>query len=186
MALNIPVKAGAISNLTDARFFAAFEVDMLGFCFDPQSENYISPQEAIAIAGWISGPKIVAEFANQDEENVVSIIDFMQVDIVQLSADYSKNFIQSLQQKVQLILDLTDAEEKLISELLALSSIQYFVVTEKQFIELELLLDKNVIVVIDSHLNKQYPAIQLNGTTEKSTGIKMFEREGEILDSLVK
>ena len=55
------VKAGSITNLTDARFFAAYDVDFIGFNFDPKSPDYISPQNALAIKGWITGPKIVAE-----------------------------------------------------------------------------------------------------------------------------
>ena len=70
------VKAGSITNLTDARFFAAYDVDFIGFNFDPKSPDYISPQNALAIKGWITGPKIVAEFANQDIENIKNIIHF--------------------------------------------------------------------------------------------------------------
>lgn len=78
------IKAGSITNLTDARFFAAYDVDYIGFCFDPLSPDYISPQNALAIKGWISGPKIVAEFANQDLENVKNIIAFFEPDVVEL------------------------------------------------------------------------------------------------------
>lgn len=70
--------AGGITHLTDARFFAAYAVDYLGFCFDPQSPNYISPTQALAIKGWVTGPEIVAEFAHQDATNVQEIIRFME------------------------------------------------------------------------------------------------------------
>ncbi|MBK8488904.1 MAG: hypothetical protein IPL48_14070 [Bacteroidetes bacterium] len=187
MALKIPVKAGAISNLTDARFFASYEVDMLGFCLDPQNENYISPQEAQAIKAWISGPKIVAEFANQDEENVLNIIDFLQVNVIQLSADYSEQFIQQLQQKgLQIILDISTATPDIILDVLQIENISYYIITETQFEEIKILQNKNVIVLIQSenHLN-HYPAIQLNGFKEKSTGIKLFEFEGNVLDGIL-
>ena len=77
------IKAGSITNLTDARFFAAYDVDYIGFCFDPVSPDYISPQNALAIKGWISGPKIVAEFVNQDLDNVKNIISFFEPDVVE-------------------------------------------------------------------------------------------------------
>lgn len=186
MALKIPVKAGAISNLTDARFFAAFEVAMLGFCFDPQNENYISPQEAQAIKAWISGPKIVAEFANQDEENVQNIIDFFKPDILQLSTSYSVDWMMALQQKgYTIILDCNTATNETLATLLQTTNFSYYLITEKQFAETDLLHNKNCIVIITTELNKSFPAIQINGTPEKSTGIKLFEWEGEMLDALL-
>lgn len=84
--MRLKIKAGSITNLTDARFFASYAVDYIGFCFDPQSPNYISPQQALAIKGWIHGSKIVAEFANQDEDNVKNIIQFLEPDVVQFHA----------------------------------------------------------------------------------------------------
>lgn len=187
MALKIPVKAGAISNLTDARFFAAFEVAMLGFCFDPQNENYISPQEAQAIKAWISGPKIVAEFANQDEENVLNIIDFLDVEIIQLTTDYSEQFIHQLQQKgLQIILDFSTATQDIILDFLEIENIAFFIITETQFEDIKILQNKNVIVIIQSeNYFNHYPAIQINGTKEKSTGIKLFEFEGNVLDGIL-
>jgi phosphoribosylanthranilate isomerase len=96
MPLNKQVKAGSITHLTDARFFAAYDVAYIGFCFDPQSPDYISPQAALAIKGWINGPQIVAEFANQDVDNVINIIEFFQPDIAELDSQYSTNDIQQI------------------------------------------------------------------------------------------
>lgn len=80
------IKAGSITHLTDARFFAAYHVDYIGFCFDPQSNSYISPDKANAIRGWVTGPKIVAEFAHQDADNLKSIVEYVQPDVIQVTA----------------------------------------------------------------------------------------------------
>ncbi len=60
--LKIKVKASQITNLTDARYFAAKEVEWLSFNFTEGSENYIDPMKARAMFEWVHGPHIVAEF----------------------------------------------------------------------------------------------------------------------------
>lgn len=186
MALKIPVKAGDVSNLTDARFFASHEVDMLGFCFDPLSDNYISPTEALAIAGWISGPHIVAECNNQDEENILEIIAFMNVGIVQLHWDYPLPFLHSLQQRdLRIILDISTASPSAVLDVLQYDCVDFFLITEAQFDAIPLLQNEKSIVRIQSIDNcDKYPAIQLSGTKEEATGIKLYAFEGSVLDEL--
>ena len=60
--LKIKVKASQITNLTDARYFAAKEVEWLSFNFTEGSENYIDPMKAQAMFEWVEGPHIVGEF----------------------------------------------------------------------------------------------------------------------------
>jgi phosphoribosylanthranilate isomerase len=60
--LKIKVKASQMTNLTDARYFAAKEVEWLSFNFTEGSENYIDPMKAKAMFEWVEGPIIVAEF----------------------------------------------------------------------------------------------------------------------------
>ncbi|MFN3939097.1 MAG: hypothetical protein ACK4IY_00830 [Chitinophagales bacterium] len=184
MSLKIPVKAGAISNLTDARFFAAYGVDMLGFCFDPQSENYISPHEALAIKGWISGPQIVAEFKNQDAENVRNIIAFLQPEIIQIGNSLYREFINT--EDLKIIIDLRDADVNILLADIITSELISFLVTESQYLNNKSNLLKNAIVELTTSSDLLlYPAIQINGTHESETGIKSFEWEADILERLV-
>lgn len=60
--LKIKVKASQITNLTDARYFAAKEVEWLSFNFTEGAENYIDPMRARAMFEWVEGPRIVGEF----------------------------------------------------------------------------------------------------------------------------
>ncbi|PHI20669.1 hypothetical protein CEQ90_06360 [Lewinellaceae bacterium SD302] len=57
--LKATVKASAVTHLTDARYFAAWEVDWLGFDLSPGSG--ISVHELNAFREWITGPGIVGE-----------------------------------------------------------------------------------------------------------------------------
>ena len=62
--LKIKVKASQITNLTDARYFAAKEVEWLSFDFTEGSSTYIDPMKARAMFDWVEGPCIVGEFQN--------------------------------------------------------------------------------------------------------------------------
>ena len=57
----IKIKASSITNLTDARYFAAMLVDYLGFQLDLSHDERISPEEFHGIKAWVEGPQIVAQ-----------------------------------------------------------------------------------------------------------------------------
>lgn len=83
--LKTKVKASQITNLTDARYFAALEVEWLGFNLDKGSETFIEPQNAMAIKEWVEGPKIAGEFGLQDIATIRTYINEIGLDVVQLS-----------------------------------------------------------------------------------------------------
>lgn len=82
--LHTKIKASAISNLTDARYFAAFEVEWLGFQLDPAAEHYVQPQVVKAIREWVDGVKIVGEFEMQSAADIQTAMDMLQLDAVQV------------------------------------------------------------------------------------------------------
>ena len=82
--LKTKIKAGAITNLTDARYFAAWDVQWLGFCLDPGSSEYIPPATAKAIKEWVEGPQIIGEFGLQSAEEISATIPLLGLQAVQL------------------------------------------------------------------------------------------------------
>ncbi len=82
--LKIKVKASLITNLTDARYFAAWEVEWLGFNFDEGSAHYIPPVEMKAIKEWVEGVKTVGEFSFASAEHINSAIEVLELDMVQV------------------------------------------------------------------------------------------------------
>lgn len=64
MPLKTLVRAGNITNLSDARYCAGMGVDWLGFVVIEGQERYINPKEFQDIRGWVSGPKIIAQIYN--------------------------------------------------------------------------------------------------------------------------
>jgi phosphoribosylanthranilate isomerase len=68
--LKTQVKASSITNLTDARYFAAWEVKWLGFNLDANAEDYIEPVKMKAMKEWVDGVEVVAEFGMQTASEI--------------------------------------------------------------------------------------------------------------------
>ncbi len=175
------IKAGSITNLTDARFFAAYDVDYIGFCFDPLSPDYISPQNALAIKGWISGPKIVAEFANQDAENVKNIISFFEPDVIECELR-SFNF-EILNTDLPYILKISGND---LNEIPNGNCLFYltddFNLIQNSNPEIPFMLDitgKEIDLT-----NSKIKAIQIKGSQEIEVGVKDYDAIADLLEQL--
>ena len=173
------IKAGSVTNLTDARFFAAYDVDYMGFCFDPQSPDYISPTQALAISGWISGPKIVAELGNQDAENVKAIIEFFNPDIIQIKE--SEIHLLNGNDHLPLIVETESIRDTLKPE-----NVLFYLLP---FDQINAEFDPPAYYMVDisnapsfDPLTTKISAIQLKGSPEQEIGLKSFDKIAELLD----
>ena len=88
------LKASSITNLSDARYFASYGINMIGFCFDPQSANFMNPFRVKEITGWIEGPKIVGEFKNLSVEAINETIisqnlHYAQINLADISPEHA-------------------------------------------------------------------------------------------------
>lgn len=86
MELITKIKASGINNLSDARYFSTF-AEWIGFNFSPNSPNYIALDKAKELMGWLSGPRIVAEFEQQDEAYINQVCEMLQIDSIQTDVD---------------------------------------------------------------------------------------------------
>ena len=66
------IVAKGITNLTDARYFAAVGASWMGFDLTPGSR--VSLQEVIAIAEWVEGPRIFVDVRGLDENQITRIV----------------------------------------------------------------------------------------------------------------
>ena len=80
------IKASSITNLTDARYFAAKEVDFLGFNLEENTPGYLDPMYMKAIREWVQGPQIVGEFTQAPLTYVREAAAFFGLDAVQVPA----------------------------------------------------------------------------------------------------
>ena len=94
--LTTTIKASSISNLTDARYFAAWHVDWLGFDLTAEGLAVLPLPEVKEIKDWIEGPKIVGELAVLDIEQSQQIIDFLSLKYIQVGMHTPVEYLNSL------------------------------------------------------------------------------------------
>lgn len=98
------IKASSINNLTDARYFAAWNVEWLGFSLEMGSSNYTRPQDVKEIKDWLVGPKIIGEFGvGQDLVEIQTSIELLNLDGVQLNMFAEDGIAQQLHGKTTVI-----------------------------------------------------------------------------------
>lgn len=88
------IKASSITNLADARYFASYGAELMGFCFNPQSTNYVNPYKVQEIAGWLHGPSFVGEFENILVDAIIEAIQslklqYAQIKLEQINKEYT-------------------------------------------------------------------------------------------------
>ncbi len=92
MSLQTVVKAGSISNLTDARYCAGMGVEIIGFSVGKTGSAALEPSKIKEIAGWLSGVKIAVELDKNDfdESFILDIIQNLNPDYLQIPEKYAK------------------------------------------------------------------------------------------------
>ncbi len=103
LMLKTKVKASSVTNLTDARYFAAWEVEWLGFNFDQGSESHLPMEMMKAISEWVDGVKIVGEFALHSTDEMRTAIDLLKLDGIQVSMLTDLDTLLELQSPVPVI-----------------------------------------------------------------------------------
>jgi phosphoribosylanthranilate isomerase len=69
-----------VANLTDARYFSAYEVAWMGFCLDSGSDAYLAPQKIKEIRDWVEGPAIFGEMGTQSPSEIAELVQYCQLD----------------------------------------------------------------------------------------------------------
>ncbi len=108
------IKASGINNLTDARYFAAREVEWLGFRIGDDASS-ISLAAAKAIAEWVDGVEIVGEFEFASANEIMAAHAQMNFDAVQVGMFTPIHELEALEgfsiiQEVVVEMGTTEAE----------------------------------------------------------------------------
>ena len=185
------VKAGSVSSLSDARFFAGMGVDWLGFDVNPTSESFVSVDLYKSLVGWVSGPKRVIEIPKQLDANSISkLIDDYLPEWIEAELSEIKNFNYDLP-----ILAREQLENLNINKIT--SSVKYLILetNDNIFKHADLLKDiarqtpillsvspgrKDIKKILDE---LPVAGIALRGSKEMQTGIKVYDYS-ELLESL--
>ncbi|MEL7251297.1 MAG: hypothetical protein AAFO03_22905 [Bacteroidota bacterium] len=122
--LSTKVKASSITHLTDARYFAAWETEWLGFYLSPGEEYSVDVRQVSALQEWVDGVKICGEFGFATAEDIQTAIDLLQLDTIQLGMLTPDETLEALADKVEIIQEIVpeaymsgeDVEEMLESK----------------------------------------------------------------------
>jgi len=90
MFLKTKIKVGKLTNLTDARYFAAQGVDWLGFSLQPGDESQVSPALVSAIVEWVEGPKVTGEFGHVPAETILEQVETLGLQAIQIPPYYDQ------------------------------------------------------------------------------------------------
>ncbi|TXF90630.1 hypothetical protein FUA23_05920 [Neolewinella aurantiaca] len=103
------VLASGITHLTDARYFAAWEVDYLAFPLGDGVAEAISLEYLNALREWVEGPEIVAEIGLVDSADTwVETLSTNNIKTVLLHEDSPNGVAESLKDKgISVIRQLT-------------------------------------------------------------------------------
>ncbi len=201
------IKASRIVHLTDARYFAAREVDYLGFNLEEATEGYLDPMYMKAIREWVEGPKIVGEFSSAPIEVVRESAAFFGLDAVQVSAANHGNQLADLGGlEVILSVKITpnglEVPAETLKQYAALVDVLLFEATpdtdvqalfasapdfwRNLFRQKPALLQANVPAEAWPELIREYQlaGLGLTGSEEEQTGVKSFDEIEEIFEIL--
>lgn len=210
--MSIKIKAGDITNLTDARYFAAKEVAWMSFNFTESATNYITPIKAKAMIEWVQGPEIIGEFDFLSADEINAITENLSLNSVQVGMFTTAETISALEApsviKEFVIeqftnIDFLKKEINFFKEVVDVFEINF----AKNGITFESLYDSNsmitlgdlksicdsykIILNIDFQLNNMETLADLNvfgltlkGGEEERIGVKSFDELDEIFDWL--
>lgn len=115
--LKTSVKAGPITNLTDARYFAAREVEWLSFDFNSGSETYVQPQVMSAIKEWVDSVKFVGEFGMASAADIRELTEQLQLDAVQVGMFTELETLVDLKSPVPVIKEIIVESETALEQI---------------------------------------------------------------------
>jgi len=209
LSTDIKIKASAIDNLTDGRFFAAAGVEWLGFPADYSQDQSLTKVQILEIKEWLYGPRYVIETGQLGEDEINDLCQFTGIYNVQTSRTLDPSELKDVE---SIIRELAVHTETDWPELQA--SVQREKTQSAQFVlkmqeacahwhywqdhrtELAHLQEiiKAVPVILEMNydqenvlylIEKFQPfAISIKGSGEQEVGLKTFDEIADIFDRL--
>jgi phosphoribosylanthranilate isomerase len=82
----IPIFARSVENLTDARYFAAWQVDWICFTYERDGEILVDVGDLKEIAGWLDGSRFAMEFDKTPLQDAMWLAEEAGVEAVLVGA----------------------------------------------------------------------------------------------------
>ena len=87
------IEATNVSNLSVARYLAAWNIDFMSFQFDPTNPLFIHPSNALEIKNWLAGPEYGGVFNQHELKEIQDVISLLDLNYVRLP--YSRKHLAS-------------------------------------------------------------------------------------------
>lgn len=209
--LKTNIFAGGITNLTDARYFAARGAQYLSFNLDEGADLSISSEKTAAIKEWVEGPAFVGAFQMASVEDIQFLVKRLNLQLVQtgplipLSAIANNNIEVPLIREIiiEQLIDLSTLEDQeVIKDVFDYvfinfekNGISWMEIKENQdaLSQLKQWSSNTKLILAISHqateteemLDMLSPyGLYLQGGAEEKVGFKSFDDLDEILDIL--
>lgn len=193
MNLKTKVIAAAVTNLTDARYFAAWGVDYMAYIIDERDDQYIGIEGTKEIIDWVEGPKHMGVLPGVDTPASSSqIYTTLELEALMISPFIDAQTVEPLSPTVyrSVLWDasLLDLDEELLIVKLPVGTTLIDVAAD-----LQKLAAKNV-VYLDIHPtvadlevvlgNIQPEGIVLRGGEEEKVGFKSYDELDDLFEYL--
>lgn len=200
------IKASRVTNLTDARYFAARGASYIGFNLEEGTEDYLDPIYMKAIKEWLEGPRIVGEFGSASPAVAAEAASFLGLDAVQIDAGAHLGELGDLagtetilrlngQSGIHVISGISEAAAPFVSHfLLDFSDVENWAeILGNNATEWHDFF-KKYSVFVHANFGPEHPGwlasalgvagISITGGEEEKVGVKSFEELDAILDML--
>ncbi len=205
------IKAVNITNLTDARYFAAQGVTYMHFDFRETSPAYISPIQAIAIIDWIEGINFIGQWETDDVALLNRFLTNTSIKAVQIEENFpvddiasiavetvfrkifidERTTLHTLQQRIEKY----EGEKKVVQEIFAThDTFENLLLYNKKIIFEDFIsLTEHFLISLDisfnaNDLQQLIPlnlyALCLHGGAEEQVGIKSYDVLDKIFEKI--
>jgi phosphoribosylanthranilate isomerase len=199
------IKATRINHLTDARYFAVF-AEWVGFNFEPNTPHYISASTARELIGWLSGVRIIGEFGCSPIAHINSIVEMLQLDTIEVShtlqLDGLSPIVSSIIRRVSMThpSDWAALEQYIKAHENSTSAfvLDFSASTDNNSLLQSALLQDwckkyRLIIATPFNMDNITPilhglqpfGIELQGSSEETTGMKTFDELNELVELIV-
>lgn len=182
--LSHSVLATNITNLTDARYFAAREVPFLSFIIDEGHPEYVSPVKIAAIKEWVEGPKILGYTEGLTNQSLLQKLEEYDLDGIHLGPFATIELVAKLDETTILkeIKEVSNLQDWLsISDAIIYTGPEKVQTILFQMRGIKLFSDDTSLL---SEANKDTLGLVLKGSEEEKPGYKSYDHIDDILESL--
>ena len=187
--LRTKLKISDISNLTDARYFAAWGAEWMGFNADQLAGNPESIQKIKEMMEWVEGPEFVAEFQGLHEpQYLLETFNALQTSWVHLGPfkEYGELDFKGIQVIKEVLIEENMKLESDASVVILKSDKKEDVVSFEKEKDQTILLDfpMEVSQIIKTLEEWNADGLVLRGGEEEKVGFKSFDELDEIFEAL--